>query len=577
MEGTNFTPSDSAILLLNEIDILLAQTRLMELYLKQAQATGANEAACIEQQHQAELGLLRAALFEKDRAALQQAANAAQQENFAERIRQLEVLLDTKQSQLLSREGDLEAARDEIIALQRQVADLETAQQQAQAVTLEATTQRASLQSELAALGQQFDLDQRNFHQKLLDADQLERELRAQLAQLQMPLAEKRAWQQNASELTDPLGAKINELQLQLAEKQLLVDSRSAEIGDLKDLHSRLLTQLAKVESAQRQSSDLLQEIEQSRSARQNEIAALTEAHRTELCRLENELTQERDALAAEADALRQELQQKSWAMAQERATAEELASAYRAQIGEVDAKLTDLRGGAGIGDENLKKQHELARALQHRVDELELELLHAELTAVSRAEQIRQESAAQIDVLNIALKQKSQNSIAFEEQGKAQSSLEQSLRHEVDRLLREVEERNQILQNRNDELVRVKADLDSYQDRFNQMAASVSLTETAASSEVESVRSEFQAQLALLQAELSQKDWALDERHATVEGLAQEHRQEIESLRRQLREKLSASDSSSGAVSIDAANITAQAHGRRWHGGFAAKRRWKV
>ena len=41
----NQKKSDPAILLLNEIDILLAQTRLMDLYLKQAQATAANENA----------------------------------------------------------------------------------------------------------------------------------------------------------------------------------------------------------------------------------------------------------------------------------------------------------------------------------------------------------------------------------------------------------------------------------------------------------------------------------------------------------------------------------------------------
>jgi chromosome segregation ATPase len=885
MDGTNLTPSDPAILLLNEIDILLAQTRLMELYLKQAQATGANQAARINQQHQAELGQLRAALIEKEQAAFHQAASAAQQEDFAERIRQLEVLLEAKQSLLNAHEGDLEAARAEILTLQRQVADIETAHQQAQAATLAATTNEESLQSELAALRQQIEQDQQNFRQQHLDAQQLERELRAQLAQLQIELAEKQAWQHNAgdeikkdldeivalrndilqlqasrqraeadaaqeleqarahfnaeiaqlqtaqdsreqehqqdraalaaieashkaeidqlrrdlddkrqqieshggawheaeseiaglrqrvgeleaaeqraasdqaalenaraslenqlgqlhhevavkerdltqryeavsgvelalhgriqglqqelaqghqelahrehelantraenaalserqialdqarqeaeenwqrsgviqselqarlqtktdelnaarnnvNELTDQSAAKINELQLHLAEKQLLVESRSAEIVYLKEQQNRLLTQVAEAESTHRQSTDLLQESEQSRSA-QNEIAALTAAHRTELRRLENELTQERDAsnhargqiqesarrsaelesdlrafsdkitatnaerdalqarlhdfasqreieqadeqaraaLTTELGALRQELQQKSWAMAQEQATAEELASAHRAQIGELEAKLAELGGGA-LGDENLRKQHERARKLEQRVEELEIELRHAELTAVSRAEQIRQESAGQIAALNAALKQKS---IELDEQGNAQTSKEQSLRHEVERLLRQVEERNQILQNRNDELVRVKADLDSNQDRLNRVDVSVSLAENAASSEMESMRSEFQAQLALLQAELSQKDWALDDRHATVEGLAQEHRQEVESLRRQLNEKSAPSDPSTGAVSIDAANLTAQAHERRWHGGFAAKRRWKV
>jgi len=897
MDGTNLTPSDPAILLLNEIDILLAQTRLMELYLKQAQATGANQAARIDQQHQAELGQLRAALIEKEQAALHQAADAAQQEDFAERIRQLEVLLDTKQSLLNTREGDLEAARVEIVALQRQIADLATAHQQAQAATLAATTNEESLQSELAALRQQIEQDQQNLRQQQLGAQQLEQELRGQLAQLQIELAEKQAWQNNAgdeikkdrdeivalrndilqlqasrqraeadaaqaleqtrahfnaeiarlqtardsqeqnyqqdraalaaieaslkaendqlrrelddkrrqiesrdgawheaeseiaglrqrvveleaaqqraasdqaalenaraslenelgqlhhevavkereltqryeavtgvelalhgriqglqqelaysqqelagrdhdlenahaeiaalsqhqsaaeqarqeaeenwqrsgviqselqarlrakteelnaarnnaNELTDQSGAKINELQLQLAEKQLLVDSRSAEIGDLRDHHSRLLMQLAEAESTHRQSTDLLQESEQSRSAHQNEIAALTQAHQTELRRLANELanelTLERDAanlarsqnqemarraaelesdlkalsdqivaanaeraalearlhdlasqreieqadeqaraaLTTELGALRQELRQKSWAIAQEQATAEQLASAHRAQIGELEAKLAEL-GGGGPGDENLRKQQERARKLEQRVEELEVELQHAELTAVSRAEQIRQESAGEIAALDAALKQKS---IELDEQGNAQTSKEQSLRHEVERLLREVAERNQILQNRNDELVRVKADLDSHtadldahRDRLSQMAAAVALAENAAGSEIESMRSEFQAQLALLQAELSQKDWALDDRHATVEGLALEHRQEVESLRRQLSEKSSLGDSSNSALASDAATLTAQAHERRWHGGFAAKRRWKV
>ena len=45
MDTPKYQKSDPAILLLNEIDILLAQTRLMELYLKQAQATAANEKA----------------------------------------------------------------------------------------------------------------------------------------------------------------------------------------------------------------------------------------------------------------------------------------------------------------------------------------------------------------------------------------------------------------------------------------------------------------------------------------------------------------------------------------------------
>jgi len=59
MESTPYPNSDPAILLLNEIEILLAQMRLMELYLKQAQATAANDAARAHQEHQTELARLR--------------------------------------------------------------------------------------------------------------------------------------------------------------------------------------------------------------------------------------------------------------------------------------------------------------------------------------------------------------------------------------------------------------------------------------------------------------------------------------------------------------------------------------
>ncbi|MSP39027.1 MAG: hypothetical protein EXR70_11105 [Deltaproteobacteria bacterium] len=993
MNGSSITPNDPAILLLNEIDILLAQTRLMELYLKQAQATSANEAARVQQQHRIEVSQLRAALAEQEQAGRTQAENLAQQQAFAERIHQLEILLDDKETLLNIREGDLAATRAGVITLEQRVGELETAYQQAQAATHAATLFANNLQSDLSALRWQSEQDQQNSRQQQLDAQQLERELRAQLAQLQAQLADKQAWQQNADgeidkyreeiaalrndiaalqasrrqaeadaaselernrselngeiaqlqsalaarrqeyeqeraartaveenlqaeiiqlrqeiehkrqqiesrdgawheaereiaglrqrvgeleaaqqqaahdnhrleqgrdrlnaeiarlqsaldlrqqehqqeqaarasgeedlrseisrlhqeidqkrqqtesrdgamheaqnenaglrervselaagqqqagndkaalenlrvaleneleqlhhhiavkerdltqryeavtgvelalhgriqalqqelahgqqdlarrdqelanahaeitalserqnsaelarqeaeenwqrsgaiqselqirlqaktaeleairkgsdETTDQLGAKLNELQLQLAEKQLLTESRSNEIADLKVQHHRLATQLTDLESAQNQSTHLLQETEQSRLAHHNEIAALDDAHQTERRRLENELSQEREAanrareqyrefvqraaelesmlasrsgeiananaergaletrlhdlaaqrelqqadeparavLTGELDALRLELQQKSWAMAQQQASAEELAAAYRAQKSELEGKLHELRGGAGLGDENLRKQQELSRALQQRVEELEVALQHAELTALSRAEQMRQESLAQIDALNLALKQTNDQ---FEEQAEARANLEQSLRREVDRLVREVEERNRILQDRNDELVRVKADLDAHQtdlgahqEQLNLTAAANALAESAANSEIESMRSEFQAQLALLQAELSQKDWALDERRALVEGAEQEYRQEVETLRQQLSEQAAAREPNrlegTNTAASDTVNFAAQAHERRWQSGFAAKRRWKV
>ena len=55
MDRPGSPPNDPSLLLLNEIEILLAQTRLMELYLKQAQVSAAHKAIGVREQHQANL------------------------------------------------------------------------------------------------------------------------------------------------------------------------------------------------------------------------------------------------------------------------------------------------------------------------------------------------------------------------------------------------------------------------------------------------------------------------------------------------------------------------------------------
>src|SRR6185503_2632683 len=114
-------------------------------------------------------------------------------------------------------------------------------------------------------------------------------------------------------------------------------------------------------------------------------------------------------------------------------------------------------------------------------------------------------------------------------------SAPQQSLSEEIARLTREAKEKNQILQDRNDELVRVKSELDRLKERDSEIESASSRAESAYSSDAEQMRNEFQAQLALLQAELSQREWALEEQQAEARGREQNLRQEIDSLRRQL------------------------------------------
>jgi hypothetical protein len=110
-------------------------------------------------------------------------------------------------------------------------------------------------------------------------------------------------------------------------------------------------------------------------------------------------------------------------------------------------------------------------------------------------------------------------------------------------------------------------------------------------------MRTEFQAQLALLQAELSQREWSLEEHQAEARSREQKLRQEIESLRQQLVENKAAQQHDADAFVFGEPRASqgseqhfeeignadrsdrysgAFAQQRRWHSGFGWKRRWK-
>ena len=341
---------------------------------------------------------------------------------------------------------------------------------------------------------------------------------------------------------------------------------------------------------------------------RQQEFeAAATESAtlRTRLAKLETHSQAEKAAakiasdqalsqLETELISVRSELQQKAWTLAQQQASVENLALAHKGQIQKLEAKLAEQQNLIKDRNWDFEKTQSHGLTLQKRIDELETELQHAQLTALSRVEQITHDYSARIEDLDSQLADKTG---VLQERDLSESNLEQTLRTEIDRLIREAEQRNQILQDRNDELVRVKAEMDSLQERFTQMELATSQTQNALAGETEQMHTEFQARLALLQAELSQKEWALEERVATTRGLEQSYHEELEALRKQLAEKEVADkpdgqDYVLGEPQLTQAreqrfHMTESAHsndqhshqafqGRRWHSGFAWKRRWK-
>jgi chromosome segregation ATPase len=303
--------------------------------------------------------------------------------------------------------------------------------------------------------------------------------------------------------------------------------------------------------------------------------------------------------LESELAGLRRELQQKNWSLAQQQAAVENLALVHKEQLQKLESRISEQQSHGSVRDAELAHSQVQESSLQRRVEELEGELRHGELAAVNRIEQLRQENLARVDELNALVNEKNRE---IEQHSAAQLDLEQALRRDVERLLHEIDERNGILQNRNDELVRVKADFDATNERHRQLEAAAAQAQSSASAEVEAMRTQYQAQLALLQAELSQKEWALEERQASATGAEQEYRQQIASLRQQLSEKesteiqlprafvmgddqlsrsehaiMTTTKPSRDSNGTHVQSASADSRDRRWHSMFGGKRRWKT
>ena len=268
---------------------------------------------------------------------------------------------------------------------------------------------------------------------------------------------------------------------------------------------------------------------------------------------------------------------------------------------------------GAHLLDADLQQENEglrtalsAAQALQRNTEanfaQLRLQLAEAQLISASRRAEI-DDLKQQLVALNQQLTervsvdtplQKQLHGLS-QDQDLSRREMERSLHDEIDRLLHEAKEKSQILQNRNEELVTVKADMDALQERLSAIETTTAGKENAVLADVERMRSEFQAQLAFLQAELSQKDWALQEREAMSRSLEQNYRDETDSLRQRLEEensrKISATDEfTMREIQLGAApdlplasqvhdphHVDSSAQARRWHTEFVWKRRWKI
>ena len=536
-EVNAFLQTNEAAVTLAESDNLRLRSSLGELAAlhSASKAEAVRELAETRKASESELTAVRAELQQKSWSLAQQQASI---ENLAqvhrEQIRKLEARLGEHQPITERQTRDLEQALDRADSLQKQVDELQAALQRSQA----AEASQADIRQDYAAR-----LDSAN----------------ALLAAQSAELAKSGAAQANAEET---LRVEIGRLNNEMHARTTALRNREDELDRVRAEMTSVQNRIVQFETISARSENEAREIHQAKSALEGELSGL-----------------------------RHELQQKSAAVAQQQAAMDDLGARYRSHVEQLETNLREYQNTSeDRRREAFEAQAQMA-VLHKRLEELQSALQQTDFAALDRDEQLRQEYEVRAAALS---REAAEGSARHNEIARATSATEQALRGEIDRLIGEAQERNLILQNRNDELVRVKGELDSLSERFTQLEAHAIQAESSASGDAERMRMEYQAQLALLQAELSQTEWAVEERQAIIAGIEQEHRHQMEILRQQLTGEQHPAAPVNGSMLISVADLTEPrrlepafdaidgdnghpaAPGRRWQSSFGSKRRWR-
>jgi len=619
----------------SEITFLQGRVSELETAVEAAGLTTIRETEELRQRFETELAELRATLAEKELAlAEREQSSKSLQTRLTGELDDLRARLAERDADLDSHTSELQQAHSDIATLREQKSKLELLQTQTERLlSAQADQIRQQVQAELATL-----------ENRLSEQDEA-----LQAAQRQNAQSEQH------------FSAKISELQIQLAENQLLLESRNTEIGNLKIQVSGLSEQVSGLEfdnrhveadaasTAERLRNELLSIREQFRQTelmleeQKAKAISLEETREREVCELQEQIALERRSVEdrehlletargetaalqehldqlevsnqqEKADAakqaeetrtvhqvemktLRGELQQKEWALAQRQAALENLAQGHKTQIQKLEAKGLEQQEFAQSRSRDLEKAQSEAAALRDRIAQLETAVEHAELTGGYRAAQLQQHYEDRLAALQAELEQRT---LELNERDRSLDQSESILRTELQRLRIEAQEKHALLENRNEEVLLTKSEMDLLRERFNQVEAEAKRNEETSANESERMRAEFQAQLALLQAELSQKEWALDERQATMYGSAHNLGSQIEDLQTRLAEKEALLETHAAAIivekpeateaqkerlqqmeklvaaAINVDNSFPASKNRRWRTRFGWKNRWR-
>lgn len=513
MEPPNVIQSDPSALLLSEIEILLAQARLMELYLKQVRAAASTQAAQLHHHYQSESTSLPTELRQKarDLAAIRQEWGEGE-ERLQGRFQQLMAEISEKQpitDRCESKRGQIDA---EIDSLRARIGQLESGNEDSAARAQEAELARDSLRNKVAALSDLLREKSRELEQRQEAARQFERELNDQIRQLERRLAENRTL----------LEAKDTDLQ-----------RANAEIAQLGEHSAVLETSRAEAHAnAARELEQVRAGFEVRLAERQVRIGGLEQANQEALAAT-SELAAVRQNYETEIQELRSQLRRNQEILEENQAAARSLEESRQAEIRELKDRLGQEHGLLETGEHELRNARSHITGLQQQILKLEATAGELQEAAQHQLEQARVGFEAQLTQQRDLLAQKEQ---ALQERAATITEIDRNLRAQIGDLESQLARQQALLTGRDGELAALRSELNAKERSLADQRASL----TALEAERRTLSEALEARLAQSRDLVASKDSEL-ERVRSEHAALREQAAQLELLQKQTERLLSA------------------------------------
>ena len=588
---------------------------------------------------QSEMAVLRERIeqLELSRAQTEEAKNEADRmrEGLQSKLNNVQRELEQKDAWLAQREAEFKESRAQT---QAQLSDLQNQRTEEHAALENQTRELHSAQSEITALRDQIvelesarvaaDTNASAGINRLREQYQLElASLRAELEQRQLVLEER---ERAIRVLEEKLNSEIHRLDTQLAEKQSLLERAHLQLQEKGSEISALRQEITRSEFACRQTEMLAAtQAEQIRERVKAEVGAMDDQLREKENALKSLADRERK-LESKIDDLQRELaQQESLiesrdievtdlrtqagdllsqithleqahgeALEQQRVAAGQSEQDFRVQVHELETQLAEKLTLLETRNNEVQDLESKFNELVERLDRSEVALEQARATATNEIEQIRRQSQTEVTARQAEIEQKVG---VLQDREAAFYVMEHNFKDEINALRTEVAEKSFLLENRNEQLLRVKMEMDALRERVVDLESVVKQAESESLNRSERTGEYTSTALDKLWEEQSQKERVLEGRPEAVNDLEHGFQAEIDELRSELAEKQAFLENPSNdfvlgdptiteaqkeklrrleklveTIKADNEQTLISPHNRKWRFSLSRKRRWK-